>query len=134
MTAPLVKSAFLEYLLQLTKQKTAVPLSLQDRWEVVKLLLNERMKKFDFLVLHHTERVTAAELADNLYRTMWTNIYDNLWTELTARCPNLEYVRDVRPGGVHEKRAVQLHPEVLKLDKLTCLETNCYITSGTNFC
>jgi hypothetical protein len=89
-----LKSKFLEFLLQQTKQKKNIPLNQDQRVTLVKLLLSPRVKKFDFAVFVNPDYLHSEEEEEEFL--MWTELFDDFWPELAAKCPNLLHVREMR--------------------------------------
>jgi len=105
-------------------------LSQEERLALVKLLLNPRVKKFEFEVLGGpAEYCDIDDLsADDFW--IWDVYFDDIWTELAAKCPNLLSVREMRPLSFWVHDVAPLSTEVFTFSQLTRLETSCTINSG----
>jgi len=113
-----VKSSFLELLLQLTKKRKNVPLSGDQRFELVKILLNKTVKEFDFAIFN-----CPFDIETKLLKLKWQQIFEGVWNELAAKCPNLLHVTEDAP----ESTCVNVG--VFTFSKLLSLETNCFINA-----
>jgi len=124
------KTAFLEFLLELTKQKKNIPLSLNQRLNLIKSLLHKELERFDFSLIN-SPRILDYGLNDLM--AAWHTVYDYLWTELAPKCPNLKHIKERRPVFYDHRNplnTVKLNRQALKFSKLMCLETNTTIDSG----
>jgi len=117
-----VKSSFLKYLLLISKQGKNVPLSLEERVALIKALLNTKIKDFDFDVLDSPKRLNFSPQT-----FIWDKIFDDLWVHLSAQCPNLETIREMRPGPL---TLSSLNELISTFKNLVRLETNCSIDTG----
>jgi len=118
----------LELLLELRKLRKDVPLSLDQQVKLVKALLNDRVQRFDFDVLI----IPTPHLRENGIFLKFEEIFDAIWTKLAEKCPNLLEISEMRPDRYHGYSDIELNHKVLNFSKLTCLETNCFITEGEN--
>jgi len=124
-----VKALFLEFLLQQTKLRKDLPLSQDERLAFVKLLLNPKVTRFDFDVLGSPSELPDPDgLTDDDY--LWDDCFDDMWTELAAKCPDLTFVREMRPRSIWSDNDTPLNAKVFTFSQLTCLETSCTITTG----
>jgi len=134
LSASPVKTGFLEFLLQLGKNNKSVPLTLDKRVQLVKLLLNSRLAKFNFLVLGSDVFYFEGD-EPNAIETylMWEAAFNEIWTALAEKCPDLSELTEFRPefSGLFEN----INKEVFSFAKLKSLETGRFITPGihTNF-
>jgi len=126
-TAGPVKSSFLDYLTLISKQGKILPLSVEQRMRLVKSLINNRLKAFDFDVLGPPTDFDPEdeESKDLVYE--WDEIFDDVWAHLSAECPNLEVVREMRPQ-LEFFSAVTKH--IINFKNLTSFETSCIIETG----
>jgi len=122
-----MKTAILELLLQLTKQRKNIPLTLDQKVKLVQVLLHDRVKHFDFAVFGLTDPTsTRYRNISNALVFKYQEIYNEIWSELADKCHNLLEIRSIFPGSV----AIELNHKAFDFPKLTCLETNCFITEG----
>jgi len=130
--APL-KTSLLELLMQLKKQEKHIPLSLGQRAELIKSLLNSTVKQFDFSVLENAAEPFVDQKSKKLLALNREKIFNELWTQLAVKCPNLLKIRDVRPEMMEEmpNKPIKLNDMVFTFSDLLVLETNCTIDSGT---
>jgi len=124
-----LKTDFLELLTRLTKEGKSIPLNLNQRVQLIKLLLNDTVKIFDFDVLDSPKTIMADTVETFFY---WKNEFDNLWAELAAKCPQLQHLREMRPNWYpkNEDEFNYLNNCVFNFREMRCLETNCFLTSG----
>jgi len=123
---------FLNFLLELSEQRKNIPLSVDQRLNLIKSLLHEEVKTFNFELMGCPSLIDRESLH---LLTKWQIVYDDLWTELAAKCPNLRHVKEKRPkvyGYREPLNIVKLNSQALKLSKLICLETDTVIDSGIN--
>jgi len=118
----------LELLLELRKLRKNVPLSLDQQVKLIKALLNDRVQRFDFDVLI----IPTSHLRENGIYLRFEEIVDAIWTELAEKCPDLLEISEMRPYIYRGYSDVELNHKAFTFSKLTCLETNCYITEGEN--
>jgi len=104
-------------------------LSRDERLALIKLLLNPEVKKFNFEVLDAP--IVYLDSSDSTNLLMWGEYFDVVWTELAAKCPNLTFVREMRPNDYwYICDNTILSTKVFTFSQLTCLETNCTINAG----
>jgi len=123
--ATCLKNTFLELLLQLAKQEKSIPLNLDQKVQLIKILLNKTVKHFDFEIL----KIPSFILKEEPFLA-WEKSFDDLWTELAEKCPNLLSLREMRPcrfAGFPENK---LNSKVFNFTKLNCLRTNSFIDPG----
>jgi len=127
--APSLKTLLLDYILELTKQGKNVPLSIQQRYDLMNILLHSDVKKFDFDVMG----VNAKDIKCNGPNIHFSErVFDCTWTLLVAKCPNMEEIREMRLRCTAESTItnVEVEKRIHAFSKLTCLETNCFLPSG----
>jgi len=116
----------MEYLTLVSTQGKILPLSVEQRVSLVKSLLNSELKKFDFEVTGIDQwlyaKVDPVLDADVQY---WDDIYDDLWVLLSAQCPNLDYIQEIKL-----KEDSRLTSLISNFKSLTCLETTSIIDTG----
>jgi len=114
--------------MQMNELKKNIPLNLDQKLQLVHVLLNSTVKKFDFgvLGLARESMKQQYELSKDTI-VKWNKIFDDLWKELAAKCPNLLQVTEIRP---HPLRTRSLNNSVFTFSKLISLETSCTINSG----
>jgi len=124
-----LKTEFLELLTRLTKEGKAIPLNIDQRVQLVQLLLNDTVKSFDFDVLDCT-KTFMGETKETF--VSWKSVFESLWSVLAAKCPNLHNVREMIPSFYpsNEDEFNYLNNCVFNFRDLRCLETNCFLTSG----
>jgi hypothetical protein len=124
-----VKALILEYLRLLSGQGKIIPLTRQERVELVKDLLGPCSLHFDFAILGSPKTIEDTDM-DQVDR--WDKIFDDILYELSEKCPRLRSLREMRP--VVEQPELKHQPgfntKICRLKKLVVLETNCYIDSG----
>jgi len=122
--------------MQLKKQEKHIPLSLGQRAELIKSLLNSTVKQFDFSVLENAAEPFVDQKSKKLLALNREKIFNDLWTQLAVKCPNLLKIRDMRPEMVPctQTNPIKLNKLVFTFSKLLCLETNCIIDPGSNLC
>jgi len=128
-----LKTEFLELLTRQTKEGKAIPLNIDQRVQLIQLLLNETVKRFDFDVLDCPMDIDQYSNEDSINIFFhWKRVYDNLWPELAAKCPRLQHIREMRPRWYphSDDEMCYLNNNVFNFDDMKCLETNCLITSG----
>jgi len=119
-------------------QEKSIPLSFEQRVDLVKPLLNSRIKNFDFNILGHPEysREYCNEFRseeDIKLAIHWDQVFDDLWTDLSAKCPNLESIRELRYTDFIKQH--RLRQQIFNFKSLICLETSAILDTGiyTNF-
>jgi len=127
-----LKTSLLELLAKLHKQEKRIPLSLEQRFELVKALLNSKVKEFDFAILENPNDENVNKRARKMIALRREKIFNELWTELAEKCPDLLKIREMRPEMVEKTppKLFKLNKLVFSFSKLLCLETNCIINPG----
>jgi len=99
---------------------------------MVKALLNSTVKQFDFSVLESPDNENVNKKARKMINLRREKIYNELWAELAAKCPNLLKIREMRPEMIDNSplKPIKLNKLVFSFSKLLCLETNCIVDSG----
>jgi len=122
-----MKTSFLDFILKLSKQGKTIPLSVEQRVILIKLLLHKSLDHFDFNVVIAPQE--SHEYFDERSFLTWNKVFDDLWIELAAKCPNLLTIRERRPVGIID---ATLNFKVFTFSELLCLDTNCCINAGWN--
>jgi len=119
-----VKTSFLELLTQLQSQGKIIPLRVEERVKLINILLHETLKRFDFSVLICRDEEFKEGSRESVSK--WQRIYDQMWTSLAAKCPNLLHIKERRPVMPNESdNKISLDTNVLAFSKLLSLDTIC---------
>jgi len=121
---PSLKTHFLEFLLQMTKHEKKLPLNFKQRAKLVKALLHDDVRKFDFATLGNQNYF-------EYFRSV--NIFDDLWTHLAENCPNLIEIRErlsYFEPQFGKSTPPKLNKKIAAFPNLLSLETDCYLTTG----
>jgi len=117
-----VKNSFLELLTLLNDQGKIIPLRVEQRIKLVKMLLHQTLEKFDSSLLICPGEEGAVQ---------WEVIYSRLWSDLAATCPDLLHLRERRFSLPSERRnKSRLDTKVFTFTKLITLDTDCFLDSG----
>jgi len=130
-----LKTEFLDLLTQLSKEGRKIPLSTEQRVQLISFLLNQTVTEFDFKALHHFD---VSNFDDDLNEgsLYWNGAFESVWTMLAAACPHLKKVTEWRPVLTEFSEwdmmsyYNKLSSKVFQFSKLVFLETNCFIYSG----
>jgi len=131
-----VKTSFLEHLTQLNNDGKLIPLSTEQRLELIEMLLHKNLKVFDFSLLIGQDFEFTDFSQEREFLAKWEAVYARMWTSLAAKCPDLLDIRDHWPIHPNRPNPVNLRSKldkkVFTFSKLISLDSHCYIDSG--FC
>jgi len=127
-----VKTSFLDLLTQLKKQgKKTHFWWVEQRVKLIKSLLHKSLKRFDFSILFTQDDEHCGGSTEEFWKNKWRLIFDQMWTDLAAKCPNLQQIKERRP--VHQGcEQIRLDLRVFTFTKLLYLDTDCYADSSTS--
>jgi len=121
-----VKTSFLELLWQLSRQNKTIPLTLEQRFCLVKSLLHLRLKEFDFDAVGFSELSLPGGYIRNKNEVL--QMIRELWSELAEKCPNLLKIIERRTFVVDDN---SINHKLFTFSKLVCLETGFIFDRGT---
>jgi len=99
---------------------------------LIKGLLHENVKRFDFAILD-SPKCVGDKWSAVRRREQWDTVFDEVWVALAAKCPNLLQISEKRPLVTFAEVMfpfANLNKAVFIFSKLLCLETNSDIHSG----
>jgi len=133
-SAPTMKSSFLEFLTKLNNNCKRIPLTTEQRLKLIEMLLHETLQKFDFCLLIGQDFEFTDFSQEREFFAKWEAVYARLWTSLAAKCPNLLHIRERWPvHPLSPSRRSKLDEKIFKFSKLISLDTNCSVDSGLSF-